>query len=110
MKNIMQCNCAFYLDLTPHFTRECGSLPSFQDRITPLMRREITNMSAAYGATVGRELPFETVQRRTGDVGSSVACPVKANEAHNWSATLSVHDATSASWNWQSQNPDEYVS
>ena len=69
----------------------------------------VKELLAAYGETVGRELPFETVQRRSGDVASSVASPQKANEALNWSATLSVQDATSSSWNWQSQNPDGYL-
>jgi UDP-glucose 4-epimerase len=69
----------------------------------------VEELLAAYGETVGRELPFETVQRRNGDVASSVASPKKANETLTWSATLSVHDATSSSWNWQSQNPDGYA-
>ena len=69
----------------------------------------VKELLAAYGETVGRELPFETVARRAGDIASSVASPKKANEVLNWSATLSVHDATSSSWNWQSQNPDGYA-
>jgi UDP-glucose 4-epimerase len=69
----------------------------------------VKELLAAYGETVGRELPFETVARRAGDIASSVASPKKANEVLNWSATLSVHDATSSSWNWQSQNPDGYT-
>jgi hypothetical protein len=43
----MQSNAAFYLDFTPQFTRECGSLPGLQNQITFLMRREITELSAA---------------------------------------------------------------
>ena len=69
----------------------------------------VKELLASYGETVGRELPFETVARRAGDIASSVASPKKAYEALNWSATLSVHDATSSSWNWQSQNPDGYA-
>lgn len=34
---------------------------------------------------------------------------IRDSEALNWSATLSVHDATLSSWNWQSQNPDGYA-
>jgi UDP-glucose 4-epimerase len=68
----------------------------------------VKELLASYGETVGRELPFETDARRAGDIASSVASPKKANEVLNWSATLSVHDATSSSWNWQSQNPDGY--
>jgi UDP-glucose 4-epimerase len=37
----------------------------------------VKELLAAYGETVGRELPFETVQRRSGDVASSVASPKK---------------------------------
>ena len=51
---------------------------------------------------------FEITTRRSGDVARSVASPKRANEVLNWSATLSIHDATSSSWNWQSQNPDGY--
>jgi UDP-glucose 4-epimerase len=69
----------------------------------------VKELLAAYGEAVGRELPFETDARRAGDIASSVASPKKANELLNWSATLSVHDATSSSWNWQSQNPDGYT-
>ena len=69
----------------------------------------VKELLAAYGETVGQKLPFEIVQRRSGDVASSVASPQKANEALNWSATLLVQDATSSSWNWQSQNPDGYL-
>jgi UDP-glucose 4-epimerase len=69
----------------------------------------VKELLAAYGEAVGRELPFETDARRAGDIASSVASPKKANEVLNWSATLSVHDATSSSWNWQSQNPDGYT-
>jgi UDP-glucose 4-epimerase len=69
----------------------------------------VKELLASYGETVGRELPFEADARRAGDIASSVASPKKANEVLNWSATLSVNDATSSSWNWQSQNPDGYT-
>ena len=69
----------------------------------------VQELLAAYCNVVGRELAFETVTRRSGDVGSSVASPKKANEALKWSATLSIHDAASSSWNWQSQNPEGYI-
>ena len=69
----------------------------------------VKELLAAYGETIGRELPFEITARRSGDVASSVASPKRANEVLNWTATLSVHDATSSSWCWQSQNPDGYA-
>ena len=69
----------------------------------------VQELLAAYCNVVGRELAFEAVTRRSGDVASSVASPKKANEALKWSATLSIHDAASSSWNWQSQNPEGYI-
>lgn len=69
----------------------------------------VKELVAAYSAAVGRELPAKTVARRLGDVASSVACPKKANEALDWSATLIINDAVSSSWNWQSRNPDGYA-
>ena len=69
----------------------------------------VKELLAAYGNAIGRELPSEITTRRSGDVSRSVASPKKANEVLNWSATLSVHDATASSWNWQSQNPDGYA-
>ncbi len=68
----------------------------------------VKELLAAYANVVGRELPSETVPRRPGDVVCSIASPKKANGAFNWSAKLSVHDATASSWVWQSQNPDGY--
>jgi UDP-glucose 4-epimerase len=68
----------------------------------------VKELLVAYGNVVGRELTFEITARRSGDVASSVASPKRANEVLNWSAKSSVHDATSSSWNWQSQNPDGY--
>jgi len=70
----------------------------------------VKELLAAYGNAVGKELPEETVARRAGDVASSVASPKKANQDLNWTAKLSVDDASSSSWNWQSQNPEGYAS
>ena len=37
----------------------------------------VKELLVAYGETIGQELPFEIVQRRSGDVASSVASPEK---------------------------------
>jgi UDP-glucose 4-epimerase len=68
----------------------------------------VKELLASYSETVGRELPFETVQRRPGDVASSVASPALAQKKLNWMAYLSIEEASTSSWQWQSQNPDGY--
>ena len=82
---------------------------------------EVFNIGTGSGATVkelleaykkasGQEIAVEIVERRPGDIASSVASPIKANERLNWTASLSINDATSSSWQWQSQNPKGYRS
>ena len=70
----------------------------------------VKELLAAYGEAVGRELPFKSIARRAGDVARSVASPKKATQDLNWTATLSIYNAASSSWNWQSQNPEGYAS
>lgn len=69
----------------------------------------VKELLSAYGKTVGRELPSKIAARRLGDVATCVASPKKANEVLNWSATLSIQDATSSSWFWHVQNPNGYA-
>lgn len=81
---------------------------------------EVYNIGTGTGATVkelladyetacGHKLAFEVTGRRSGDVAISIASPKKANERLNWVANLSIDEAASSSWQWQSQNPDGYA-
>ncbi|KRF35073.1 UDP-glucose 4-epimerase GalE [Nocardioides sp. Soil805] len=63
----------------------------------------------AFEKAVGRELPYEVVARRPGDVASSYADPSKANRELGWRTTRSVEEMCVDSWRWQSQNPDGYT-
>jgi len=69
----------------------------------------VKELLAAYETACGHKLAFEVTGRRSGDVASSVASPKKANERLHWFANLSIDEATSSSWQWQSQNPDGYA-
>jgi UDP-glucose 4-epimerase len=69
----------------------------------------VKELLAAYETACGHKLAFEVTGRRSGDVASSVASPKKANERLHWVANLSIDEATSSSWQWQSQNPDGYA-
>ena len=58
----------------------------------------------------GRTLPYRVIERRAGDITSSVADPAKADAELGWSSTLTLADMCRDAWRWQSQNPDGYES
>jgi len=63
----------------------------------------------AFEKAVGRELPYEVVARRPGDVASSYADPSKANAELGWRTVKSVEEMCADTWRWQSQNPNGYA-
>ncbi|RYB94617.1 UDP-glucose 4-epimerase GalE [Nocardioides oleivorans] len=62
----------------------------------------------AFERAVGRELPYEVVARRPGDVATSYADPSKANRELGWSTKKTVDEMAVDAWRWQSQNPQGY--
>ena len=62
----------------------------------------------AFERAVGRELPYEVVARRAGDVAASYADPSKANAELGWRTVKTVEEMCADTWRWQSQNPDGY--
>ena len=63
----------------------------------------------AFERAVGRELPYEVVARRPGDVATSYADASKANEELGWSTKKSIDEMAADTWRWQSQNPPGYA-
>ena len=63
----------------------------------------------AFERAVGRELPYEVVARRPGDVAVSYADPAKANAELGWSTKKSIDDMCADTWRWQSQNPQGFA-
>ncbi len=62
----------------------------------------------AFEQAIGRELPYEIVGRRSGDIATSYADPSRAHAELGWRATRSVEDMCRDTWRWQSQNPQGY--
>lgn len=54
------------------------------------------------------EIPYELVDRRPGDIGTSYADVTKAKEELNWEASFGVEEMCRDSWNWQKSNPNGY--
>ncbi|WP_137121933.1 UDP-glucose 4-epimerase GalE [Segeticoccus rhizosphaerae] len=62
----------------------------------------------AFERAVGRELPYEVVERRAGDIATSYADPSRAQAELGWVAKKSIDDMCADQWRWQSQNPEGY--
>lgn len=56
----------------------------------------------------GREIPYEIVARRPGDVAEVYADPLLANRLLGWHAELDVDAMCRDAWRWQSMNPRGY--
>ena len=65
-------------------------------------------MIAAFSKVVGRQLPYEVVGRRAGDVLDLTANPARANEELAWNTELTLEDACADLWRWVSNNPRGY--
>lgn len=68
----------------------------------------VLEMLRAMEKASGREIPYQVVERRAGDVGTSYADPTKANNELQWVAERDVDDICADAWRWQSQNPNGY--
>lgn len=68
----------------------------------------VIEMIKAFEKAAGKEIPYNIVARRPGDIASCYADPSLAKQELGWEATLSVEDACRDGWKWQSQNPSGY--
>jgi UDP-glucose 4-epimerase len=66
-------------------------------------------MIDAFSKASGREIPYRITERRPGDAPECYADPAKAERELGWAAKRSIDDMCRDSWNWQSQNPEGYV-
>jgi UDP-glucose 4-epimerase len=77
---------------------------------------EVYNLGTGTGASVfeiikttenvsGAPIPFEVVERRPGDIATSLADPSKANTRLSWRADRSLEAMLIDAWRWQSKHP-----
>jgi len=64
----------------------------------------------AFKHASGKDIPYQIVSRRSGDVASCYANPSLANEKLNWQAEKTLVNMVEDTWRWQSMNPQGYVS
>lgn len=68
----------------------------------------VLEMIHAFEKACGKELPYQIIDRRPGDVASCYSNPEKAKSELDWSAKYDIEKMCQDAWNWQSHNPDGY--
>src|SRR5690606_3812185 len=68
----------------------------------------VLELVQAFARASGREIPYEIVARRPGDVAEVYADPSLANALLGWRAELGIDAMCRDAWRWQSMNPDGY--
>lgn len=69
----------------------------------------VLELMEAFGKAAGKEIPYQIVGRRPGDVAACYASPAKAERELGWKAEKTIEQACEDSWRWQSGNPDGYI-
>ena len=63
----------------------------------------------AFEAASGRQVPYQIVPRRPGDIASCYASADLARELLGWTAQKNIDDMCLDHWRWQHQNPHGYA-
>ncbi|MDW3217967.1 MAG: UDP-glucose 4-epimerase GalE [Acidimicrobiales bacterium] len=63
----------------------------------------------AASQAVGRDLPYEVVGRRPGDIAKTWAATDHAADVLDWRARRGIDEMLADHWRWQSQNPDGFA-
>lgn len=62
----------------------------------------------AFEKASGRQIPYEIVGRRPGDIATCYADPSLAADVLGWRAELSIEEACADAWRWQSRHPNGF--
>lgn len=68
----------------------------------------VLQIVAAFKKASGKEIPYQTVDRRPGDIAACYADPAKATKELGWTAKSGIEEMCADSWRWQSANPNGY--
>lgn len=70
----------------------------------------VLDVIKTFESIAGLNIPHRFVARRSGDIASCWADPSKAAIELGWRANLTIHEMMRDAWNWQTANPNGYVS
>jgi UDP-glucose 4-epimerase len=63
----------------------------------------------AFSRACGKQIPYQIMERRSGDAPVSYADPSKANRELDWHTTRGIDEMCTDTWRWQSANPNGYA-
>jgi UDP-glucose 4-epimerase len=69
----------------------------------------VLEVVGAASRAVGREIPYQVVERRPGDVAATWADPSLAHELLGWRATRDLDEMAADHWRWQAHNLQGYA-
>jgi UDP-glucose 4-epimerase len=68
----------------------------------------VLDMVKAFEQACGRDVPYEIVNRRPGDIAECWADPALAESLLGWRATRSLEEMCVDTWRWQEANPEGF--
>ncbi|MFT5098297.1 MAG: UDP-glucose 4-epimerase [Lysobacterales bacterium] len=68
----------------------------------------VLDVVKAFECASGKQIPYEILDRRAGDIAEIWADPQKARDELNWSAEHDLGIMCFDAWNWQQKNPNGY--
>jgi len=69
----------------------------------------VLDMVKAFEKASGKEVKYQIVDRRPGDIATSYADSSYAAEILDWKAECELDEMCKDTWRWQSMNPDGYL-
>ena len=69
----------------------------------------VLDMVKAFEKASGKNIPYQIVDRRPGDIATCYADPVYAEERLGWKAECELDEMCEDTWRWQSMNPNGYL-
>lgn len=68
----------------------------------------VLDLIKAFEEASGKDIPYEIVARRSGDIATCYADTGLAKQILGWEATRGVEEMCADTWKWQSNNPKGY--
>ncbi|WHY12572.1 UDP-glucose 4-epimerase GalE [Peribacillus frigoritolerans] len=68
----------------------------------------VMDLINTFSAVNSKEIPYQFVDRRPGDIAICYANPAKAEKVLGWRAEKDLNEMCKDSWKWQTDNPNGY--
>lgn len=69
----------------------------------------VLDVIKAFGKACGKDVPYEIMERRAGDIATCYSDATLAKEELGWEAQYGIEEMCADSWHWQSTNPNGYA-